>query len=195
MLRHGETQVSLDGVFCGDTDAPLSENGHAQAERIAPQLVKLKLEAIYVSPMQRARDTAAPVARLLGLTPVIERDLREIGYGSWEGKKEADLAKSDPQNYSRWVQDPAHHAPPGGENGYAIAARSMPVVERVLEAHSGNVLLVSHKATIRVVACALMGLHVGRFRDRVGCPTCSLTTFEFGSRGPMLTRIAERMEF
>ena len=70
----------------------------------------------------------------------------------------------------------------------------MPVVERVLESHHGNVLLVSHKATIRVITCALLGLHIGRFRDRVACPTASLTTFEFGSRGPMLVRIGERLE-
>ena len=65
LLRHGETQASLEGVFCGELDVPLSEKGHAQAERVGPQLAKLGLEMIYVSPLQRARETAAPVARIV----------------------------------------------------------------------------------------------------------------------------------
>jgi alpha-ribazole phosphatase len=66
------------------------------------------------------------------------------------------------------------------------------VLEEIRLGHEGQtVLLVSHKATIRVITCALLGLYVGRFRDRVSCPTASLTTFQFGERGPMLVRIGE----
>jgi probable phosphoglycerate mutase len=194
LLRHGETMLSADGTFCGEIDTELSPEGIAQADRAAPHLVKLSLEAIYVSPMKRARATAAPLAKLLNLDPHVEPDLREIGYGKWDGRKESEIKASEPEEYQRWVAEPSHHSPPGGESGFAIAARAMPVVERMLEKHKGNVLLVSHKATIRVITCALLGLHVGRFRDRVACPTCSLTSFEFGSRGPMLMRIGETVD-
>ncbi len=194
MLRHGETMLSADGTFCGEIDTDLSPEGYAQAERAAPLLMKLDLEAIYVSPLQRAQHTAAPLAKLTKLTPQVERDLREIQYGTWDGRKETEIKTGDADNYQRWVHDPAIHGPPGGESGYAIAARAMPVVERVLEAHKGNIMLVSHKATIRVITCALLGLHIGRFRDRVACPTASLTSFEFGSRGPMLMRIGETVD-
>jgi probable phosphoglycerate mutase len=68
----------------------------------------------------------------------------------------------------------------------------MQVLEDIRLAHANQtVLLVSHKATIRVITCALLGLYVGRFRDRVACPTASLTTFQFAERGPMLVRIGE----
>ena len=194
LLRHGETTLSADGTFCGEIDADLSDEGYAQAKRIGPLLAKLDLEAIYVSPMKRAQETAAPLAEATKLTPRIERDLREIGYGSWDGRKESEIKTNDPETYQLWVQDPAIHGPPGGENGFAIAARAMPVVERVLASHKGNVLLVSHKATVRVITCALLGLHIGRFRDRVACPTASLTSFEIGSRGPMLVRIGETVD-
>ena len=73
----------------------------------------------------------------------------------------------------------------------------MPVVERIRMAHehkNENVLIVSHKATIRVITCALLGLHIGRFRDRVACPTASLTSFEYGDRGPMLVRIGRTVD-
>ncbi len=155
------------------------------------RLAKLDLEAIYVSPKQRARSTAGPILELTKITARIEDGLREISYGTWEGKREPEIMVSDPDVHALWANDPAVHAPPGGESGYAIAARALPIVDRVTHAHEGNVLLVSHKATIRVIVCALLGLHVGRFRDRIACPTASLTTFEFSSRGPLLVRLGE----
>ncbi len=82
--------------------------------------------------------------------------------------------------------------PPGGESAFAIAARALPVLVRARREHPGkNVMLVSHKATVRVMVCALLGVPLGRFRDRVACPTASLTTFEFGERGAMLVRLAD----
>jgi probable phosphoglycerate mutase len=192
LVRHGDTTQSSDGVFCGDIDPPLTEKGLAQAQKVARMVVRLNLSAVYVSPKLRARQTAQPLLDATGLQPSIEEGLREIGYGKWEGLREAEVKTSEPDDYHAWVADPAVHAPPGGESGYAIAARAVPIVERIRWKHdTGNVLIVSHKATIRVITCALLGLHIGRFRDRVACPTASLTTFELGDRGPMLVRIGD----
>jgi len=88
--------------------------------------------------------------------------------------------------------DPSLAAPPGGETAYDIAARALPVITRVRDRHkSGHVMLVSHKATIRVIACALLGVPLRRFRTHVACPTTSVTTFEFGAEGPLLVGIAD----
>src|SRR6185295_14135831 len=157
LLRHGETELSADGVFCGEIDTPLSDAGHAQAAAAAEAIAALDLEAIYVSPKTRARMTAAPIAKLTGLEPRVEDGLREIAYGTWDGRRESEIKQNDAETYALWASDPAVHAPPGGENGYAIAARALPIVDRVTKAHEGNVLLVSHKATIRVIVCALLG--------------------------------------
>ena len=67
----------------------------------------------------------------------------------------------------------------------------MPIVARIAESHDSEVLLFSHKATIRIITCALLGIPIPRFRDRVACPTASITTFTFGSHGPLLTRLGE----
>ena len=192
LVRHGDTEQSADGVFCGDLDPPLTDRGKMQAARLAQVTSKLQIDAIYVSPKLRARMTVEPTVLSNKLEAKIEDGLREIGYGAWEGRKETEIKVEQPEAYAAWVSDPAVHAPPGGESGYAIAARSIPVIERIRAAHKGgSVLVVSHKATIRVITCALLGLHIGRYRDRVACPTASLTTFEFGERGPMLVRIGE----
>jgi alpha-ribazole phosphatase len=192
LVRHGDTAQAAEGYFAGDIDPPLTERGRAQAEAVGRVMARLQLAAVYVSPKLRARQTAEPVLRACRVEPVVEEGLREIAYGAWEGRKESEIRQSDPDAYTAWVQDPALVSPPGGESAFAIAARALPVLLRARRDHpSGNVLFVSHKATIRIIVCALLGVPLGRFRDRVACPTASITSFEFGDRGGMLVRLGD----
>jgi probable phosphoglycerate mutase len=74
-----------------------------------------------------------------------------------------------------------------------IARRGLRVVEEIKERHrEGHVLLVSHKATIRIMLCGLLGIDPGRFRDRLDCPVCSVSVVEFGDRGPLVKRLGDR---
>jgi probable phosphoglycerate mutase len=192
LVRHGDTMQAAEGYFAGDIDPPLTDRGRAQAEAVGRVAASLDLAAVYVSPKLRARQTAEPVVRACKLEPVIEEGLREIAYGAWEGRKESDIKVSDPAAFAAWTQDPALVAPPGGESAFAIAARALPCLVRARQEHpSGHVMFVSHKATVRIIVCALLGVPLGRFRDRVACPTASITTFEFGERGAMLVRLAD----
>jgi len=192
LVRHGETTQAAEGIFCGDLDPPLTANGLAQAERVARAARPLGLNALYCSPKLRARATAEPIAQACQLRPTFSDGLREIAYGSWEGRMEADIRREQPEAYDGWRADPALVSPPGGESAFAIAARALPVVLLARREHpKGNVMLVSHKATIRVIVCALLGMPLGRFRSHVACPPASITSFEFGDRGPMLVRIAD----
>jgi broad specificity phosphatase PhoE len=188
LVRHGDTPQAAEGVFCGDLDPSLTDHGRLQAERVGRAAASLGLIALYCSPKLRARQTADPVARATGLEPVIEDGLREIAYGLWEGLRESDVRANEPAAFAA----PSLAAPPGGETAYDIAARALPVITRVRDRHkSGHVMLVSHKATIRVIACALLGVPLRRFRTHVACPTTSVTTFEFGAEGPLLVGIAD----
>jgi probable phosphoglycerate mutase len=192
MVRHGDTSQAAEGIFCGDLDPPLTDSGLAQAARVGVAAQSLGVSALYCSPRQRARMTADPVARVCGLQPVIDEGLREIAYGAWEGRLEAEVRLTDPQAYDAWRTDPSLVAPPGGETAFAIAARALPVVLRARREHPrGHVMLVSHKATVRVIVSALLGMPLGRFRSHVACPTASITSFEFGDRGPMLVRVGD----
>jgi probable phosphoglycerate mutase len=192
LVRHGNTSQSSEGVFCGDNDPPLTDRGVAEAERLARAVQSLGIDALYSSPKLRARMTAEPIARACALVPVIDDGLREIAYGAWEGRKETEIAQNDRDAFEAWQADPALVSPPGGESAFAIAARSLPVLLRVRREHrTGRVLLVSHKATIRVIVCALLGIPLGRFRTHIGCPTASITSFEFADRGPLLVRVGD----
>jgi probable phosphoglycerate mutase len=192
LVRHGDTLQAAEGYFAGDIDPPLTDRGRAQAEAVGKVASRLDLAAVYVSPKLRARQTAEPILRECKLEPVVEDGLREIAYGAWEGRKESEIKVSDADMYSAWSQDPALVSPPGGESAFAIAARALPCLVRARREHpNGNVMFVSHKATVRIMVCALLGVPLGRFRDRIACPTASLTTFEFGERGAMLLRLAD----
>jgi alpha-ribazole phosphatase len=192
LVRHGNTAQSSEGVFCGDSDPPLTDRGMAEAECLAGAVKGFALDALYCSPKLRARMTADPIARACGVGLVVDDGLREIAYGAWEGRKESEIARTDRDAFAAWEGDPALVSPPGGESAFAIAARSLPVLVRIRREHpTGRVLIVSHKATIRVVVCALLGMPLGRFRTHIGCPTASITSFEFGDRGPLLVRIGD----
>jgi alpha-ribazole phosphatase len=192
LVRHGDTLQAAEGYFAGDIDPPLTDRGRAQAEAAARALAKMEIAAMYVSPKLRARQTAEPIAKACKLEPVIDEGLREIAYGAWEGRKESEIKAAEPDMFQAWTSDPALVAPPGGESAFGIAARALPVILRARrENPTGHVLFVSHKATIRIITCALLGVPLGRFRDRVACPTASLTTFEFGERGGMLIRLGD----
>jgi probable phosphoglycerate mutase len=192
LVRHGDTMQAAEGYFAGDIDPPLTDRGLAQAEAVGRVAAHLDLAAVYVSPKKRARQTAEPVLRACELEPIIEDGLREIAYGAWEGRKEIEVKAGDPDAYNAWSQDPALVAPPGGESAFAIAARALPCLVRARHEHpTGHVMFVSHKATIRIIVCALLGVPLGRFRDRVACPPASLTTFEFAERGAMLVRLGD----
>jgi broad specificity phosphatase PhoE len=193
-LRHGQTALSRADMFCGRRlDPPLTDEGMAMAEAFAEAYRTTEWQAIYCSPLQRAISTAAPLARLIGRGLEIRDGLAELDYGRWDGKTADEVSRTHHVEYERWVADPAWNPPTDGETAVMLAQRMMHAVEQIDAAHDdGNVLVVSHKASIRVVLCALLGVDVGRFRYRFGCPVGSVSIVEFGTHGPLAATIADR---
>jgi probable phosphoglycerate mutase len=123
----------------------------------------------------------------------VRAELNEISYGKWEGLTKPKVDHDFHYDYLNWLADPAWHAPTGGELAVAIARRVLRVIEEIQQQFGdGNVLVVSHKATIRIILCSLLGIDVGRFRYRFLCPVGSVSVVEFTSNGPMLKALAER---
>lgn len=193
-LRHGQTAFSRDNVFCGSGSNPdLTEAGLAMAQALAAAYSSLPWAAIYASPLRRAVATAQPLATAVGLRLELRDDLKEIGYGKWEGRSLEAVRRDYRDDYLRWSADPAWHAPTDGEPAVLIARRALRVIEEIKQQHAaGNVLVVSHKATIRIALCSLLGIDVGRFRYRLACPVGSISVVEFGGQGPLLKVLADR---
>jgi probable phosphoglycerate mutase len=193
-LRHGQTEMSRENKFCGSgLDPDLTADGREMAQAFAGAYRSEPWQAIYTSSLRRTIATAKPLCDAVGMTSHVCADLNEIGYGKWEGltKEEVDEAHHD--DYISWLADPAWHAPTEGELAVEIARRALRVLEEIEREHSdGNVLVVSHKATIRIMLCSLLGIDVGRFRYRVACPVGSLSIVEFSPAGPLLHSLADR---
>jgi broad specificity phosphatase PhoE len=192
-LRHGETTASRTGGYCGNLDPDLTPEGYQMAEDFADAYRSLPWVAVFSSPLRRAVATAKPLCEAAGLRMQLKEGLREIAYGQWEGKNPEAVNREFHDDYVRWLSDPGWNAPTGGERGIDIARRSSLVLEEIEKTYTaGNVLVVSHKATTRIMLCLLIGIDVGRFRDRISMPVSSISIVEMAAHGPLLHMIGDR---
>ncbi|MEX2270633.1 MAG: histidine phosphatase family protein [Vicinamibacterales bacterium] len=193
LIRHGQTEFSRENRFCGTSDPPLTGAGAAMAEAFARAYASVKWDAIYTSPMLRSRQTADAIARLTGVQATVEDGLKEIAYGEWEGLTVDDVKARWPGAYAYWAADVASRGAPGGETAFHVAARAMRVVEAIRTRHeTGNVLIVSHKATLRIITCALLGLDVRLFRERIAQPVAAVTMFVLENGTAKLAILGDR---
>ena len=150
-------------------------------------------KAIFSSPMRRTIATAKPLCDLIKMEMQLRNGLKEIDFGKWEGKTPTEVNSQFHDQYLRWQSEPGWNAPTGGERAIDIARRSSEVIAEVEQTYqSGNVLIVSHKATIRIILCSLLGIDVGRYRDRIDMPVAAVSVVEFGEQGPLLKKLSDR---
>jgi broad specificity phosphatase PhoE len=181
LVRHGATQLSAEDAFAGGgTDVPLSDIGRSQLETLAVRLAGEPIAAVYASPLGRTMETARILAAPHRL-PVTPKDgLREISHGHWEGQTRAAVEKEYPKEYALWESDPYSFAPPEGETGLAVTARALPALLAIVEAHPGvQVVVASHKATIRLLIGSLLGFDLRRYRDHLDQSPASLNILDF----------------
>jgi broad specificity phosphatase PhoE len=188
LVRHGATTATEEGRFSGSTGAELSEQGRWQAARLGERLAQQAISAVYSSPLSRARDTARIIASHCRLEVLLRDGLREIGHGHWEGKTRDEVEEQHAEEYAAWESDPFTFAPSGGESGVAVLARALPVVREIVTAHAGEqVLVVSHKATLRLLLSSLLGFDARGYRDRLDQSPACLNVVDF--RGPVHARL------
>lgn len=188
LVRHGATQLSAEDRFAGVVNVELSPEGIVQAERLAERLADDAITAVYCSPMARTVHTATILAKPHHL-PLMQRDeLREINHGHWEGMHRADVDTQFPEEYAAWEEDPFTFAPQGGEAGVNVIARALPVIREIILQHRGqNVLVVSHKATLRLLISILLGFDARGYRDRLDQSPACLNVLDF--KDPVRARL------
>jgi broad specificity phosphatase PhoE len=188
LVRHGATAATEEDRFSGSTGAELSEQGRWQAARLGERLSRQNISAVYSSPFSRALETARIVADQCGLEPVTRDGLREMSHGRWEGMKREDVEREFGHEYAAWEADPFTFAPAGGESGVAVLARALPVIRDIVTTHSGRQLLVvSHKATLRLVLSSLLAFDPRGYRDRLDQSPACLNVVDF--RDPVRVRL------
>jgi probable phosphoglycerate mutase len=125
-------------------------------------------------------ETAAILAEPQGLRVVSRDGLREISHGRWEQMTRCEVEERFPEEAAEWEKDPFTFAPAGGESGLAVTARALPVLIEIVRAHPGDhVLVVSHKATIRLLLSSILGFDPRRYRDNLDQNPCALNIVDF----------------
>ena len=180
LVRHGATQLTAEDRFSGAIGVELSEEGRHQVARLSERLAHDAITAVYCSPLSRTVETAEIVARPHRL-PLVRRDgLREITHGRWEGLTRREVEERYAEEYAAWEADPFTFAPEGGESGLVVLARALPVIREIVVSHQGAaVLVVSHKATLRLVLSSLLGFDPRGYRDRLEQSPACLNVVDF----------------
>jgi broad specificity phosphatase PhoE len=188
LVRHGATPLSSEDRFSGSAGINLSDEGRDQVGHLAERLADHELAAVYCSPYERTLETATILARGRHLAPIPREGLREIAHGHWEGLRRQEVEDRFPDEYAAWEADPFTFAPEGGESGLSVLARALPTLREIVVAHAGmNVLVVSHKATLRLLLSSLLGFDARGYRDRLDQAPASLNILDF--KDPVRARL------
>jgi probable phosphoglycerate mutase len=188
LIRHGATVLSAEDRFAGSTDVELSEEGRRQARALGDRLADSALDALYSSPMGRTRETARLASGPRQMEAVTDPGLREIDHGRWEGLTRKEVEARFGDEYPHWEEDPFTFAPEGGESGLSVMARALPVLRSIVVRHPDQTVgVVSHKATIRLLLCSMLGIDARGYRDRLDQAPACLNIVDF--KGPTKARL------
>jgi probable phosphomutase (TIGR03848 family) len=188
LVRHGQTPttgIKLPGRAKG---LHLSDVGKTQAETVAVQLDSVsKIDAIYASPLERARETAQPLAKRRGLSITIDRGLFECDFGDWTGADLKDLYKKP--EWTTVQRYPSGFRFPNGESFSEMQTRIVSAIGRLVAAHpGGTIALVSHADPIKAAVADALGTHLDLFQ-RISISTCSVTAISYSSAGPSVLAV------
>jgi broad specificity phosphatase PhoE len=186
LVRHGQVSSNRDLRYIGSRDEPLTELGRRQAGALAELMAPLPIAEVRSSPLSRAYDTAAAIARACGRTVVIEQRWREQSYGAWEGLSRDEVrgrSANDFELLQAWEKD-ARVEPPGGEALRSVQQRSLALVEELCVAASADampwIVLVSHVGPIKALLAASLDLPLDRGGRRIFLDPGTVSVVDWG---------------
>jgi len=188
LVRHGLTPTTgkvLPGRAAG---LHLAEAGQAQASAASERIAALShVDAVYASPLERARETAAPIAKAKGLRVRIDKGLLECDFGEWTGEELKKLMKLP--EWGTVIRAPSTFRFPGGESFNEMQVRIVSAIDRLRAAHKGGVVVcVSHADPIKAAVAHAMGTHIDLFQRIVISP-CSVTAIAYSPGGPVVLTV------
>jgi len=187
-VRHGTTPTTGKVLPGRARGLHLSERGREQAKRAAERIAELgKISAVYSSPLERARETAAPIARLTKNTTRIERGLIECDFGGWTGQSLRRLMKKP--EWSQVQRTPSTFRFPAGESFVEMQTRMVSAVDAIRRRHPGRTIVcVSHADTIKAAVAHATGTPLDLFQ-RIVISTCSVTAIMYSDGGPIVLTV------
>lgn len=188
LVRHGQTPTTGKVLPGRAPGLHLADAGREQAERAAARIAELpRVDALYASPLERARETAAPIAAARKLRVQVERGLLECDFGDWTGRELAALSKLP--EWQTVQRAPSTFTFPGGESFTAMQTRMVAAVDRIRAKHAGGVVVcVSHADPIKAIVAHALGTHIDLFQ-RIVISTCSITAIAYGAGTPVVLTV------
>jgi probable phosphoglycerate mutase len=188
MVRHGRTPTTGKVLPGRAKGLHLSDEGVAEAKRVAERIAEMKkVAAIYASPLERTRETAAPIAKALGLDIVTHKGLLECDFGSWTGASLASLMKK--KEWTTVQRAPSAFRFPNGESFTEMQTRIVGALDEIRRAHPGKVVVcVSHADPIKAALAHAMGTHLDLFQ-RIVVSTCSVSAVAYAETGPVVLTV------
>ena len=188
MVRHGQTPTTgkvLPGRAAG---LHLAEAGVQQAHAVAERIAELpRVDAIYASPLERARETAAPIGKALQQRVKINKGLLECDFGDWTGEQLSTLMKKP--EWATVQRAPSTFTFPNGESFTDMQARIVSALDKIRAKHPGGVVVcVSHADPIKAAVAHAMGTHLDLFQ-RIVVSTCSISAVAYSSYGPVVLTV------
>lgn len=179
LVRHGQSETNVRKVFTGQLNAPLTEAGREQANRMAQYLDKYRIEKIYASSLDRAVETARAIADRQSCPIEKSNAIMEIYSGLWQGLTFAEIAEKYPQTYAVWRSDMGNAEPDGGETCKQIYQRVTAFLEKVLTEPEETVCLVCHAIPIRMIESYIHYGSVTGAQEISWVPNASVTAYTF----------------
>jgi probable phosphoglycerate mutase len=177
LVRHAETIWHAENRYAGVSDVALTATGHEQAKLLSKWAATAGLAAIWTSPLSRCRLTTAPSAAATGLSPKVDDRLRELDFGSLDGKTKSEAQAAFPEIMDAYLRDPVANHFHDGEPPLDAAARAIACLSDIATAHpEARVMVVAHSTLIRLALCRLLGIELTLYRSRFPrLLNCSLT--------------------
>ena len=173
LVRHGETDANVAGLYSGHAPTALTERGIAQAQTVGKLLHNLPIDSVLCSERERARRTTRLILGDRDLPVRIMPELNEMFFGDWEMRHHRDLAREDAENYALWCNDWQNATPTNGEGFQAFSQRVERFIAQLADYKaSQNLLVVSHQGVLSVLIARLLSMPAAamwHFRVEQGC--------------------------
>lgn len=179
LVRHGESEWNILKKVQGQKNIPLTKNGIYQAHLIGNRLKNEKIDIIYSSHLDRAKDTANIIGEIINTNIITKKELQEINFGIWEGMSQADINKNYNKDFILWRKEPEKLKIGEVETLENLQIRSMRCINNIIKNDlSENIVVVSHSATLKTIILGLLNMNLCHFKN-LTLNNVSLTIIEF----------------
>lgn len=193
MIRHGETTWNREGRFQGQMDVPLNKTGLAQADLTAERFRAFPLEAVFVSPLSRARITGEKIFAVSQCKKIVaDSGFMEINHGAWEGLTFEEVSAQYGTLLEQWHTEPesVKMPGPGGESLEDVQQRAVAAIGRTALQYQGDTLLTTHDAVLKTLICYFLGVPLTHYW-RLKIPNCSVSYVEFINGTPQVALLGD----